>query len=182
MASERLEYTRIDSLHTRGSPAGFADSLSIWINKPHVVNRRLCGSKIISMETHSSSDFTEQVFKDDLRQVGYEFNDTSDFYHEKQIREEVDNENVMTNGSSEVTEFGDPSSERVQIKDDHESPNNSAVSERVGSSLIKVGIFATIWPLFLAHLSRRLIGELIGYPWSGVRPPTISNVFFLETT
>ena len=23
---------------------------------------------------------------------------------------------------------------------------------------------------FLAHLSRRLIGELIGYPWSGVRP------------
>ena len=24
--------------------------------------------------------------------------------------------------------------------------------------------------LFLAHLSRRLIGELIGYPWSGVSP------------
>ena len=24
--------------------------------------------------------------------------------------------------------------------------------------------------LFLAHLSRRLIGELIGYSWSGVRP------------
>ena len=23
---------------------------------------------------------------------------------------------------------------------------------------------------FLAHLSQRLIGELIGYPWSGVRP------------
>ena len=32
----------------------------------------------------------------------------------------------------------------------------------------------------LAHLSQRLIGELIGYPWSGVRrhrPSTISNVF-----
>ena len=29
---------------------------------------------------------------------------------------------------------------------------------------------------FLAHLSRRLIGELIGYSWSGVRPSsTISN-------
>ena len=41
---------------------------------------------------------------------------------------------------------------------------------------------------FLAHLSRRLIGELIGYSWSGVRPSvhrtsssTISNIFFSET-
>ena len=41
----------------------------------------------------------------------------------------------------------------------------------------------------LAHLSKRLIGELIGYPWSGVRrplsvvvrPSTISNVFCSET-
>ena len=37
----------------------------------------------------------------------------------------------------------------------------------------------------LAHLSQRLIGELIGYPWSGVRRPsssssTISNVFSSE--
>ena len=37
--------------------------------------------------------------------------------------------------------------------------------------------------IFLAHLSRRLIGELIGYSWSGVRPSvhrpslTISNIF-----
>ena len=27
---------------------------------------------------------------------------------------------------------------------------------------------------FLAHLSQRLIGELIGYPWSGVRPSASS--------
>ena len=35
----------------------------------------------------------------------------------------------------------------------------------------------------LAHLSQWLIGELIGYPWSGVRrcPSTISNVFSSET-
>ena len=44
-----------------------------------------------------------------------------------------------------------------------------------------------IWGQFnflLAHLSKRLIGELIGYPWSGVcrRPSTISNVFSSETT
>ena len=42
---------------------------------------------------------------------------------------------------------------------------------------------------FLAHLSRRLINELIGYSWSGIRPSsvrrrpslTISNIFFSET-
>ena len=37
---------------------------------------------------------------------------------------------------------------------------------------------------FLAHLSRRLIGELIGYSWSGVRRrccPPFSNVFSSET-
>ena len=26
---------------------------------------------------------------------------------------------------------------------------------------------------FLAHLSQRLIGELIGYSWSGVRPASV---------
>ena len=36
--------------------------------------------------------------------------------------------------------------------------------------------------LFLAHLSRRLIGELIVYPCSGVRPSsTISKIFSSET-
>ena len=54
------------------------------------------------------------------------------------------------------------------------------------------GKFATeLWPLidvrieFLAHLSRRLTGELIGYPWirrpSVRRPFTFSNVFSSET-
>ena len=28
---------------------------------------------------------------------------------------------------------------------------------------------------FLAHLSRRLIGELIGYSWSGVRPLSVHS-------
>ena len=36
---------------------------------------------------------------------------------------------------------------------------------------------------FLGHLSRRLIGELIVYPWSGVRRrrPQCSNIYFSET-
>ena len=35
--------------------------------------------------------------------------------------------------------------------------------------IIKLG-----FTLFLAHLSQRLIGELIGYSWSGVRPASSS--------
>ena len=35
-------------------------------------------------------------------------------------------------------------------------------------------LFGTGWMRgFLAHLSRRLIGELIVYPWSGVRRPSV---------
>ena len=42
--------------------------------------------------------------------------------------------------------------------------------------------------ILLAHLSRRLIGELIGYSWSGVRPSSVvrrrrsqcSKIFFSE--
>ena len=47
----------------------------------------------------------------------------------------------------------------------------------------------SVFILFLAHLSRRLIGELIVYPCSGVRPSsvrrpssTISKIIFSETT
>ena len=49
---------------------------------------------------------------------------------------------------------------------------------------------ATRLLVLLAHLSRRLIGELIVYPWSGVRRPSsvrrrrrpqCSNIFFSET-
>ena len=47
--------------------------------------------------------------------------------------------------------------------------------------IVKLG-FTGVYK-FLAHLSQRLIGELIGYPWSGVRrhPSTILNVFSSET-
>ena len=32
-------------------------------------------------------------------------------------------------------------------------------------------ILTAVFEICLAHLSQRLIGELIGYPWSGVRCP-----------
>ena len=46
----------------------------------------------------------------------------------------------------------------------------------------QVSVYRTIGPLvLLAHLSRRLIGELIVYPWSGVHPFTFSKIFSSET-
>ena len=33
---------------------------------------------------------------------------------------------------------------------------------------------------FLAHLSRRHVGELIVYPWSGVRPSSVSEKKIFE--
>ena len=52
----------------------------------------------------------------------------------------------------------------------------------------QVSVYRTIGPLvllkiicFLAHLSQRLIGELIVYPWSDVCRSQCSNIFFSET-
>ena len=47
-------------------------------------------------------------------------------------------------------------------------------------SLPKYTLCQTIWSrnannLFLAHLNQRLIGELIGYSWPGVRPSSVHN-------
>ena len=59
------------------------------------------------------------------------------------------------------------------------------------TALVKLAFNEDIHNNFLAHLSQRLIGELIGYSWSGVRPSsssirpasslTISNIFFSKT-
>lgn len=33
---------------TNGNKSGFIDAITVWINKPHVVNRRLCGTCILN--------------------------------------------------------------------------------------------------------------------------------------
>ena len=55
-----------------------------------------------------------------------------------------------------------------------------------GNSVKFVNLRFPMFNAFLAHLSRRLTGELIGYPWIGrpsVRRPysTFSNIFSSET-
>lgn len=41
--------TRREVKSTKGSSELFLKSLSVWINKPHVVNRRLCGTRLVGV-------------------------------------------------------------------------------------------------------------------------------------
>ena len=72
------------------------------------------------------------------------------------------------------------------------------ITKRVHLHNSTIKLFSTEYIIFidilLAHLSRRLIGELIVYPWSGVRRPSVrpsvvvvirsqcSNILISETT
>ena len=64
------------------------------------------------------------------------------------------------------------------------------ISYEIYPMTFKHVIIPVVKSFLLAHLSRRLIGELIVYPWSGVRPSVVrpsvvcsqcSNIFFSET-
>ena len=47
------------------------------------------------------------------------------------------------------------------------------VSGKLGPGGEHTSKLKMVMTLFLAHLSRRLVGELIVYPWSGVRPSSV---------
>ena len=54
-----------------------------------------------------------------------------------------------------------------------------SVQKKIKARVLKFHIWIPrrkIANLFLAHLSQRLIGELIVYPWSGVRRPSSSTM------
>ena len=60
-----------------------------------------------------------------------------------------------------------------------DTATNSRVICPCVSEKLMYNVVNTLAPLFLAHLSRRLIGELIGYSWSGVRPSVV-HIFKLQ--
>ena len=49
---------------TKGRTMNFLKSVSVWINKPHVANRRLCGAKIVSVLRLDSKKEVELRLKD----------------------------------------------------------------------------------------------------------------------
>ena len=85
---------------------------------------------------------------------------------------------------------------KQEPRDHHQtrhSPNSLFATDRLCYTAINEHTILHV-NLLLAHLSQRLIGELIGYSWSGVRPsvrpsassvrrrrPQCSKIFFSET-
>ena len=45
----------------KGNLNGFLDASTIWINKPHVANKRLSGTKILHIETAGATDTVNQI-------------------------------------------------------------------------------------------------------------------------
>ena len=71
------------------------------------------------------------------------------------------------------------------------APHASSYPPKLCSLLFELDQQCHMWSCFLAHLSRRLIGELIVYQWlrrpssvrrPSVHPSTFSNIFSSETT
>jgi hypothetical protein len=63
-----------------GNSEGFANSLTVWLNKPHVVNRRLCGSrleyfKIISKDTFCTHELKTAFENLSLDLHGFSFDE-----------------------------------------------------------------------------------------------------------
>lgn len=56
----RLDLEDRRTMATKGCLSSFLDAVTVWINKPHVVNRRLCGAKILSI---SPADSVDAVFR-----------------------------------------------------------------------------------------------------------------------
>ncbi|XP_033727431.1 LOW QUALITY PROTEIN: probable tRNA (uracil-O(2)-)-methyltransferase [Pecten maximus] len=57
----RKDFCNFKENHTKGDADGFADAVTVWINKPHVLNRRLCGSRIESIVYYSTGDDDTQL-------------------------------------------------------------------------------------------------------------------------
>lgn len=85
MASKQLQFTEIHSLSTKGNMTGFANALSVWINKPHVVNRRLCGTKIISFSAYSKENFKAKLVLDVIEKFAYRMNYEEQYCFVKQM-------------------------------------------------------------------------------------------------
>lgn len=74
---QNFESDLVDKLSSAGTFESFCDAVTIWINKPHVVNRRLCGSKILYQ--NSATDTTIDDFLKECLSCSEKYN--SDAIH-----------------------------------------------------------------------------------------------------
>ena len=122
-------YKEITSISTRGDKDGFANSLSVWFNKPHVVNRRLCGAKIISCEAWSKTDLRFQLVIDKLKHLNYSLNKSDEQNLETRLSSDQDvTEIAKSLDNSESVASSNPKIYSVDVNSDH-SEGISAESE-----------------------------------------------------
>lgn len=65
---------------TKATSQGFLDAAKIWLLKPHVINRRLCGSRIVWERTVAAAKGDLQIFLaaiQNLKSNGSNFDDPS---------------------------------------------------------------------------------------------------------
>ncbi|KAJ8312403.1 hypothetical protein KUTeg_009776 [Tegillarca granosa] len=66
LPSDSNSFVLISSLKTLGNGDGFADAVTVWINKPHVVKRNLCGSKLLFYRTVNKEGFYKNIATQNL--------------------------------------------------------------------------------------------------------------------
>ena len=122
-------YKEITSISTRGNKDGFANSLSVWINKPHVVNRRLCGAKIISCEAWSKADLRFHLVIDKLKHLNYSLNKSDEQNLETRLSSDQDvTEIAKSLDNNESVASANQKIYSVEVNSDH-SEGISAESE-----------------------------------------------------
>ncbi|KAK3609488.1 hypothetical protein CHS0354_022248 [Potamilus streckersoni] len=84
-----FDFRLVESKNAKASANGFSNALCIWINKPHVINRRLCGSRLkyFKIYNRSTSDTTHiellrQYLSTQAEITGSEKYDCTFFKHE----------------------------------------------------------------------------------------------------
>ena len=60
----------VHTCKTTADASGFLNTLDIWLKKPHVINRRLCGSNILCQETVIVSSLLCELLPAEIRQNG----------------------------------------------------------------------------------------------------------------
>lgn len=90
-----VNLSNMDEEPCSGNCVGFANSVTVWLNKPHVVNRRLCGSRLEYFEIVSKDNFSVNYVAKIIQKLGLMLNGCS-------LVDLFKNQSFTTNDSNEI--------------------------------------------------------------------------------
>ncbi|XP_052802397.1 probable tRNA (uracil-O(2)-)-methyltransferase [Mya arenaria] len=135
-----------------GTSEGFMGALAIWINKPHVVNRRLCGSRTDHLQSVHKPEFSPEIVADITANLGLQFN--VDIAECSKANEGTSNDLVsylegsMMEMESNTQEIGEYHGNHINSQEENENMElDSAASDnssRSGDLLSDVDVSAMI--------------------------------------